>query len=148
MEELLLHPPLVHFAIVLPMLALLFQIIYSLSNNYIYSQWSAAILVMGAVAMAAAWFTGGTEAQDAYALLSQKGQEVLNAHKMLGFYLMLLSLFLAAIKLYAGRVRNVLLETIVLIGLFALSTGLSYQGLMGGEVVYKYGTSVEKHPQN
>lgn len=145
MEELLLHPPLVHFAIVLPIVALVFQIAYSVSNNYIYSQWSARVLLISAMIMTAAWYTGGLQGQDVYPLLSEEGQTVLKQHNNLGIFLMLLTVFLALIKLYACRVKNVFLETIVLIGLFTASTAVAYQGLTGGDVVYKHGGGVEKY---
>jgi len=145
METLLLHPPLVHFAIVLPLVALFFQIAYSVSNNYLYSQWASRILVVAAVFMLAAWYTGGAEGQDVYPFLSEEGQATLKQHKNIGFYLMLGTIILAVIKFVACKARNVVLETIVLIGLLAASSALAYQGLIGGDVVYKYGGGVENH---
>ncbi len=145
METLLLHPPLVHFAIVLPLVALFFQITYSVSNNYIYSQWASRILVIAAVFMTAAWYTGGAQGQDVYPLLSDDGQAVLKQHKDIGLYLMVVTIILAIVKFIACKARNVVLETIVLIGLLAASSALAYQGFIGGDVVYKYGGGVENY---
>ncbi len=145
METLLLHPPLVHFAIVLPLVALFFQITYSVSNNYIYSQWASRILVISALFMAAAWYTGGVQGQDVYPLLSDDGQAVLKQHKDIGLYLMVATIILAIIKFIACKARNVVLETIVLIGLLTLSSALAYQGFIGGDVVYKHGGGVENY---
>ncbi len=145
METLLLHPPLVHFAIVLPLVALFFQIAYSVSNNYLYSQWSSRILVVAALFMVGAWYTGGLQGQDVYPLLSEEGQSILKQHKDIGFYLMIATIILAILKLIACKARNVVLETIVLIGLLAASSALAYQGLIGGDVVYKHGGGVENH---
>jgi uncharacterized membrane protein len=145
METLLLHPPLVHFAIVLPLVALFFQISYSVSNNYIYSQWASRILVIAAVFMVAAWYTGGLQGQDVYPLLSDDGQAVLKQHKDIGLYLMVVTTILAIVKFIACKARNVVLETIVLIGLLAASSALAYQGFIGGDVVYKHGGGVENY---
>ncbi len=145
MESTLLHPPLVHFAIVLPMVALVFQIAYSISSNYVYSQWSARILIISAVMMGLAWYTGGLEGKDVYPFLSTEGQSVLLQHKNIGFYLMIATGILAVAKFFACKVRNVPLESLVLVGLFAISSSLAYQGLLGGDIVYKYGGSVEKY---
>jgi len=145
MEGILLHPPLVHFAIVLPLVALFFQITYSVSNNYIYSQWSARILVVAALVMIAAWYTGGLQGADVYPLLSEEGQTTLKQHKNIGLYLMIATVALAIVKFIACKARNVILETIVLIGLLSISSALAYQGLIGGDVVYKYGGGVENH---
>lgn len=145
METLLLHPPLVHFAIVLPLVALFFQISYSVSNNYIYSQWASRLLIIAAVFMVAAWYTGGLQGQDVYPLLSDDGQAILKQHKDIGFYLMVVTIILAIVKFIACKARNVVLETIVLIGLLAASSALAYQGFIGGDVVYKHGGGVENY---
>ena len=145
METLLLHPPLVHFAIVLPIMALIFQIAYSVSNNYLYSQWATRILVIAALFILSAWYTGGLEGQDVYPLLSEEGQATLKQHKEVGFYLMIGIIALAVLKFVACKSRNVILETVILVGLLVSSSVLAYQGFIGGDVVYKYGGGVENH---
>lgn len=145
MESTLLHPPLVHFAIVLPIVALFVQIAYSVSNNYLYSQWASRVLIIAALFMLGAWYTGGLEGQDVYPLLNDAGQSALKQHKNIGLYLMIITIILALIKFIACKSRNVVLETIVLVGLLGISSGLAYQGLLGGDVVYKYGGGVENY---
>ena len=145
METLLLHPPLVHFAIVLPIVALFFQISYSVSNNQLYSQWSFCILLLAALFMISAWYTGGLQGADVYPLLSDEGQETLKQHKNIGLYLMIATILLAIIKFIASKSKSVILETIVLMGLLLTSSGLAYQGFIGGDVVYKYGGGVDNH---
>jgi len=145
MESILLHPPLVHFAIVLPMVALVFQLAFSVSNNYSYSQWSARFLIVSALIMIGAWYTGGLEGKDVYPLLTEEGQEVLKSHKNLGLYVMIATVILAIVKVVACKSRNVVLETIVFVGLLAIASSVAYQGLIGGEVVYKHGGGIEKH---
>ena len=145
MEELFLHPPLVHFAIVLPMVALIFQLSYSISNNYSYSQWATRILMIAALFMIAAWYTGGIQGEDVYPLLSDEGQTVLKQHKNLGFIVMITTVVLAIAKFFACKARNVVLETIVLIGLLGTSSLIAYQGFLGGDVVYKHGGGIEKY---
>jgi len=145
METTLLHPPLVHFAIVLPFIALVFQLAFSVTNNYAYSQWSARALMVSALVMIAAWYTGGLEGSEAYILLSEAGQETLKSHKNLGLYIMVATIIIALIKFLACKSRNVILETLVFVSLLALSSTLAYQGLLGGEVVYKHGANITDH---
>ena len=145
MEGILLHPPLVHFAIVLPVIAMFFQIAYSVSNNATYSKCSAAALVITALVMVATWYTGGLEGEDIYPLLSDEGQATLKLHKTFGLFLMIGVIALALVKVFAYRARSVVLETIVLMGLLVTSSALIYQGLLGGDIVYKYGAGVENH---
>lgn len=145
MQELLLHPPLVHFAIVLPIIALFFQIAYSVSNNHTYSKCSATALVITAVVMVGAWYTGGLQGEDVYPMLSDAGQETLKTHKTLGLYLMIGSIALALVKMLAYKAKSIFFETIILIGLLVVSSSLMYQGFLGGDIVYKYGGGVEKY---
>ena len=145
MESTLLHPPLVHFAIALPVLALVFQLAFSITNNYIYSQWSARTLIVASIVMIGAWYTGGAEGADVYPLLSEAGQSTLKFHKDLGLYIMVSTIILALIKFVACKSRNVALETIIFVSLLALSSAIAYQGLLGGEVVYKHGANVVDH---
>ena len=145
METILLHPPLVHFAIVLPVVALIFQLAFSATNNYIYSQWSSRMLTVAALVMVGAWYTGGLQGQDVYPLLSENGQEILKSHKSLGLYIMIATIMLAIVKFVACKSRNVILETITFVGLLTVTSSLAYQGLLGGDVVYKHGGGVENH---
>ena len=145
MESTLLHPPLVHFAIVLPFLALVFQLAFSVTSTYAYSQWSARTLMVSAIVMTAAWYTGGQEGAEAYALLSEAGQESLKSHKNLGLYIMVATIVIAIVKFVACKSRNALLETLIFVSLLGLSSTLAYQGLLGGEVVYKHGANVHNH---
>jgi len=145
MENLLLHPPIVHFAIVLPMVALVFQLSYSISNNYSYSQWATRILMIATLFMIAAWYTGGMQGEEVYPLLSDDGQSVLKQHKNLGLIAMVTTVVLAIVKFFACKVRNVILETVVLVGLLVTSSLIVYQGFIGGDVVYKHGGGVEKY---
>jgi len=145
MESILLHPPLVHFAIVLPMVALIFQLAYSATNNYLYSQWSARILIIAALVMIGAWYTGGAEGKEIYPLLTENAQEVLKQHKSLGLIAMISIIVLAVVKFIACKAKNVILETLVFIGLLGIASILAYQGLLGGELVYKHGANVQKH---
>ena len=145
MESILLHPPLVHFAIVLPVIALIFQLAYSITNNYLYSQWSARLLILAAIVMLGTWYTGGVEGKAIYPLLSENAQEVLIQHKNLGLIAMISTIVLAIVKFIACKARSVVLETLVFIGLLAVSSLLAYQGLLGGELVYKHGASVQNH---
>lgn len=145
MESILLHPPLVHFAIVLPFIALVFQLVFSVTNTYSYSQWSARILVVAAFVMIATWYTGGAEGADVYPFLTEVGQNTLKSHKNLGLYIMVATIIISLVKFVACKSRNVVLETLIFLALLGLSSVLAYQGLLGGEVVYQHGANVENH---
>jgi len=139
----LLHPPLVHFAVVLPIVALVFQLTYLITKNEAHSVYAARILAVGAILMVAVWYTGGAEGKLAYPLLDAEGKKELLAHKAYGMYVMIATLVIAAIKFVSCKMKTPALE----LGSFLLMASLvgmvGYQGSMGGDVVYEHGGNVE-----
>ncbi|HIC43621.1 MAG TPA: hypothetical protein EYO73_04805 [Sulfurimonas sp.] len=58
---------------------------------------------------------------------------------------MVTTIIICLVKLVACKSRNVLLETLIFVSLLGLTSALAYQGLLGGDVVYKHGANVEDH---
>ena len=143
----LLHPPLVHFAIALPLVALIFQIAYMITKNEAHSKYAARILAFGAIMIVAAWYTGGQDGQNAYPLLDAEGQKDLLAHKGYGLYVMVATLVIAAIKFTACKIKNGVLEAGSLLLIISLVGMIGYQGSTGGEIVYKHGGNVKAMEQ-
>jgi len=139
----LLHPPLVHFAVVLPIVALIFQIAYIITKNEAHSVYAARLLAFGAIMMVAVWYTGGQEGKEAYPLLDAEGQKELLAHKAYGLYVMVTTLIIAAIKFVSCRMKSAPLELGSLLLMISLVGMVGYQGSMGGDVVYEHGGNVK-----
>ena len=139
----LLHPPLVHFAVVLPIVALAFQIAYMITKNEAHSVYAARILAVAAIMMIAVWYTGGLEGKDAYPLLDAEGKKELLAHKAYGMYVMITAIVIAIIKFAACKIKSGALEVGSLLLMLSLVGMIGYQGLLGGDVVYEHGGNVK-----
>jgi len=139
----LLHPPLVHFAIVLPLVALMFQIAYMITKNEAHSVYSARILAVAALIMIAVWYTGGQDGKAAYPLLDAEGQKDLLAHKAYGLYVMITTIVIAIIKFAACKMKNSALEMGALLLIASLVGMVVFQGSTGGEIVYEHGGNVK-----
>ncbi len=140
---LLVHPVTVHFAIALPIIALLLEASNIFVKRRCVGVISSILLFIAVLIYVAAFFTGKTDGSEAYSLLSSEGKEELKEHKLLGMYLVygaavifLLKLIFAAIS---SRIAKIVFTIIlaVFVG-FALK-----QGKDGGELVYKYGANVQ-----
>jgi uncharacterized membrane protein len=145
-----LHPVAVHFAIVLPLVALSFQGLYLLKKEMAYSKATLVILVFAALFTVAAYFTGVEDAQSHVAeilsVYDEKGMQELKAHANLGLYLLIITSLIAILKLVNNFViRKKVVDVIVFIALLATSAMMLVQGNEGGEVVYEHGTLFEGH---
>lgn len=139
----LLHPPVDHFVIALPVVILLLEFYNLFAKRKSIGVFSFILVIVTVLVFAAAYLTGSTDGKEAFDLLSPEGQEALKAHKLLGTYLLLGSVVLLFFKLLASTGKGFLkgLFFTVLIGFIAVTFE---QGEHGGELVYKYGANIEK----
>jgi len=145
-----LHPAVVHFAIVLPLVALTFQGLYLLKKEMPYSKAALVLLVFTAVFTIAAYFTGAEDAKnhvgEILSTYDKKGLEELRTHASLGLYLIIATSLIAVLKLVNNFViRKRVVDGIVFVLLLAVSSMMIVQGNEGGEIVYEHGTIFEAH---
>lgn len=139
----LMHPPVDHFAIALPILILLIEIINLVAKKRAISVLSLFMLLLTVIAAGAAYYTGGIDGREAFDLLSPEGQEELKEHKVLGTYLMLFSAVVLLFKLISMMISKGLAKAIYLFMLIVFVAGILKQGKDGGELVYEFGANVE-----
>jgi len=143
-----LHPAVVHFAIVLPLVALTFQALYLLKKESAYSKSSLVTLVFTTIFMLAAYLTGdkdGHTVADILSVYDAKGMEELKEHAELGFYLLIAFSVVSALKIANIFMKKTLIEVVTLVALVVLSIATLSQGKEGGEIVYEHGTIFEAH---
>jgi uncharacterized membrane protein len=138
---LLMHPPLVHFAIALPIVILILEVVNSFLNKRTISIISFSMIVVLSVVLLGAYFTGKTDGSEAFALLGSEAKETLKEHRLLGVYLFYGSLILIVLKLTKITRLNFFKGLYIFI-LVAFIGATMHQGKEGGELVYKYGVNV------
>ena len=139
----LLHPPVDHFIIALPIVVLLLEVINLFAKKRAIGVVSFFLIILTVVAAVAAYFTGAVDGKAAWDLLSQAGQSELKEHKLFGTYLMLASGAVLVFKLLSAMIQRGLMKALFLLILILFVAGILKQGKEGGELVYKYGANVK-----
>jgi len=138
----LLHPAVVHFAVVLPMIVLVLELANLMFKRRALSVTSLGLLLLTIVVYLAAYFTGKADGGAAFDMLGADARGELQAHRILGTYLLYALLIPLLFKLLAMLMaqkwaRGALVVTLVMFISFVVK-----QGYDGGELVYKYGVNV------
>ena len=141
----MLHPASAHFAVVLPIIALVLGMAYLIRPSELMSKISTSFMLFATIFLTIAFFTGKNDGSEAYALLSNEGQALLIEHKDFGLYL-LIGIGIATIARFIGYFKKILKVEIFAVILTAiLAGGVLYQGKMGGELTYTHGANVAEH---
>jgi len=138
----LVHPAIVHFAIAIPVIVLLLEFYNLFAKRKSIGGFSFILLLITVAVLIAVYLTGGVDGKEAYNLLSTDGQAELKAHKLLGAYVLIVSVGVVLFKLLAmtGKGFFRFFYFLTLIGLIAITLT---QGKDGGELVYEYGANVK-----
>ena len=140
---LLVHPAVVHFAVAIPIVILLLEIVNLFFKRRAISIFSLLLVIIIVIAMSLSYFSGVVDGKEAYSLLVAEGQAELKEHKLLGAYLVYASVALLVLKVLFMAFSQVvarLFFIILVIGFIAVTLK---QGKDGGELVYKYGANNE-----
>jgi len=140
----LMHPPVDHFIIAIPVIVLLLEIVNLIVKKRAIGVASFFLLILTVVAAVAAYLTGSVDGKEAFPLLSEAAQGELKEHKLFGTYLMLASAVVLVFKLLSAMISRGLMKVLYLLILILFVAGILKQGKEGGELVYKYGVNVEK----
>jgi len=138
-----LHPAVVHFALVLPVLALLFQLMGLFTKNPSYRRAANLLFFLGVIAVVVASISGRVAGPDVQPLLSSEGKALFSEHMEIGYALSAFYLVLAFLKTVSIFVRNRAFRIVMALLLIAGAGGLFVQAQHGGELVYKYAAGVD-----
>lgn len=141
----MIHPAAAHFAVVLPIIALVIGISYLIKPSSLMSKISTRFMVFATIFMVIAFFTGKNDGGEAYILLTEAGQSLLVQHKDFGLYLMIAMALATVIKFVGCLKENVKTEIFAVLLTAILAGGVLYQGKMGGELTYTHGANVQNH---
>jgi len=141
----MLHPVSAHFAVVLPIIALVLGMAYLIRPSELMSKISTRFMVFATIFLVIAFFTGKDDGSAAYSLISGEGRALLIEHKDFALYL-LIAMGIATVAKFIGCFKKILKVEIFAVLLTAiLAGGVLYQGKMGGELTYTYGANVAQH---
>ena len=135
----MLHPATAHFAIVLPVVALVFGLVYLFTKSESMSKISSRATLFAALAMIGVWYTGNDAGTQIYGFLSTEGKAELLEHKALGLYLAIAMGIIALLKIVGCKMKKFIVELIAVVLLLVATITTFAQGKMGGEIVYNYG---------
>ncbi|UFS63296.1 hypothetical protein LOH54_04000 [Sulfurimonas sp. HSL-3221] len=138
----MLHPVIIHFALVLPVIVLLIELANLGFKRRALSLTSLGLLLLSLIFFVAAYYTGKADGGEAFDLLGTGAREALGAHKMLGTYLVYALLIPIAFKLAAMLLAQKWARGALIVTLIMLISFMVKQGYDGGELVYRYGVNV------
>jgi uncharacterized membrane protein len=141
---LLMHPPIDHFIIALPVIILLLELVNLIVKKRAIGVTSFFLLILTVVVAIAAYLTGSVDGKEAFPLLNEAAQSELKEHKLLGTYLIFVSVIVLVFKLLSSMIQRGLMKALYLFVLVLFVAGILKQGKDGGELVYEYGVNVEK----
>lgn len=139
----LLHPPVVHFMIALPVVILVLELVNLMMKKKALSGFSFFLIILTVVVAAGAYLTGLVDGKEAFPLLGEAAKSELAEHKLLGTYLMLATVVVLFFKILS-MLGGGFLKSIYLLVLIAFVAGIFKQGTEGGELVYTHGMNVEQ----
>lgn len=135
----MLHPATVHFAIVLPIVAAVFGVIYLFTKTESMSKLSSRTTLIAAIAVIGVWYTGTQAGPLIYHFLSPDGQKELLEHKELGGYIAIAMGIIAVLKFLGCKLKKFGVEALAVVLLLGATGALLLQGKDGGEIVYEHG---------
>lgn len=141
----MLHPATVHFAMVLPVVASVFGVIYLAKRSEGMGKISARATLIAALAVIGVWYTGTQAGPLIYHFLSPDGQKELLAHKALGGYLAIAMGIIALIQMLGCKMKKFGIEALAVILLLGATGTIFLQGKDGGEIVYEHGQPFEMY---
>jgi uncharacterized membrane protein len=137
------HPILVHFAIVLPLIVVILELVNVIMKRRSLTVSIYLLFILGMIVFAGAYLSGITDGSEAGPLLSAAGQEELKEHKNIGTLLLYLTLVPIIFKIFSVIVKKAWAKALYVLLLIAFAALTVYQAKDGGELVYKYGANVQ-----
>ncbi len=142
----MIHPLFVHFAIALPIVVLLLELINLFTKKRTIGILSFFFMILVAVIFFAAYLTGMIDGKVAKEFLSPEAKDALVAHKQLGVYLVYASGLVLLFKLFSILIRKTAIKVLFFLVLIVFVVAIFNEGKKGGELVYQYGVNVKSVP--
>jgi len=138
-----IHSEMVHFAITLPIIILLLEIINLIAKKRVIDFINLGMIILFIASLLGSYLSGMMDANDIIA--SQDTLNAINKHKVIGIYILIfISLFVLAFKTIS-MIANKILYTILYIMILLLAIFvIGLESKSGSDLVNKYGINVPK----
>ncbi len=140
----MMHPAIVHFAVALPVVILLLEIINLAARRKSIGAISFVLLVLMAVVYLGAYLTGSIDANKAKDLISPDTKTLLDAHKNGGIWLVYGTALILLLKLISAGVKKFPARIVFLAALGVFFWGTTGVVQKGCALTYKHGVNVHK----
>ncbi len=140
----MMHPAIVHFAVALPVVILLLEIINLMARRKAIGSVSFLLLVLMAAVYFGAYLTGVTDADAAKNALSPEAKSLLEAHKNGGIWLVYSTAAVLLIKLISVGVNKLPARIVFLVAMALFFWGATGVVQKGCALTYKHGVNVHK----
>ncbi|MDM7273258.1 DUF2231 domain-containing protein [Sulfurihydrogenibium azorense] len=139
-----LHPPIVHFAIALTMMGVIFEILGFISNRESLKHAGFWTFLFGVIAVWGAMLTGHVAEESVENFLTEDAKKILETHEELGNVLPFIFTIFGGLRLYLWFKENKKLYYLFLIaGLISIGL-VGFQGKLGGTLVYEHLVKLDK----
>jgi len=134
----MMHPYVVYFAIALPIVVLLLEIINLIVKKRAIGVISFLLALLALATTITAFMTGNTDANLANI------DSVIQAHKNLGAYVVVLSMVVVVFKLFSVMIRTGIVKALYLMILIVSVGFVANEAMSGKDLVYKNGVNISK----
>jgi uncharacterized membrane protein len=134
----MMHPCIVHFAIALPLVILFLEIINLIVKKRAIGVVSFLFALFASAAAIAAFMTGNVDAKLA------NMDSVIQAHKNLGAYVVVVSMAVVVFKLFSVMIRTGIVKAIYLMILIVYVGFIANEAMSGKDLVYNNGVNIKQ----
>ncbi|RUM56820.1 MAG: hypothetical protein DSY60_06080 [Persephonella sp.] len=139
-----LHPPIVHFAIALVIVSVIFDFFGLILKKDSLKNAGFWTLVVGAIAVIGAFITGHqAEELVEKAIEGTETYKRLEIHETVGNFVLGAVLLLTAFRVFVNKKSDIRLMGIYLLLGFLVISVVGLQGRIGGKLVYEFGVGVK-----
>jgi len=140
----MMHPAIVHFAVALPVIIILLELINLAVRRKVLGSVSFVLMILMVIVYFGAYLTGSVDADKAKDLLSPEAKTLLETHKNGGIWMVYGSVFVLLLKLISVAVKKIPARVVFLVVLGLFFWGTTGVVQRGCALTYKHGVNVHK----
>lgn len=141
-----IHPILMHFAVALPVIVLVLELVNIFTKKRVISVLSFIFMIFIVVVLLTTHLAGITDQESAKDFLSPEAKEVLSAYSQLGVYLVYTSGILMLFKLFSVLIQKTAVRILFFLVLVVFTAAVFNWDQKARDLTYLYGVNVKSVP--